>query len=425
MHPGNIFVLVDDPAQPRYAAVDFGIVGTLDLRDQRYLAENFLAVFDRDYRRVATLHVQSGWVPADTRVDEMESAVRTICEPIFDRPLKEISFGTVLLRLFEALRRFDGQIQPQLLLLQKTLLNVEGLGTPALSRARHLADRQPGAAPLDARAREPAQRAARTAARLARRAGDHQGAAAAGQARWSSRRRTARCACRWTRARSTQLRAQLTAQQPAQRPHRHRRCADAGRRAVVRPARSARTGSASSRGSRAWQSGSQYGCRGSASRCFPAAAPPDRLGARAQLAVLVEQRRADLVLAAADGDAPADHDAGLLDVHAAIDVRGELAQHHRRHVVARRKCTGTVEGGADEHRPHLALAVRQRFVGAPGRGHQISRAPTAGEYAQAVAARALGAADEAALETGAGQSRKNGARPPALRHSSAVRARRA
>jgi ubiquinone biosynthesis protein len=128
MHPGNIFVLADNPAQPRYAAVDFGIVGTLDLRDQRYLAENFLAVFDRDYRRVATLHVQSGWVPPDTRIDEMESAVRTICEPIFDRPLKEISFGTVLLRLFEALRRFDGQIQPQLLLLQKTLLNVEGLG---------------------------------------------------------------------------------------------------------------------------------------------------------------------------------------------------------------------------------------------------------------------------------------------------------
>jgi ubiquinone biosynthesis protein len=128
MHPGNIFVLLEDPAMPRYAAVDFGIVGTLDLRDQRYLAENFLAVFDRDYRRVATLHVQSGWVPAGTRVDEMESAVRTICEPIFDRPLKEISFGTVLLRLFEALRRFNGQIQPQLLLLQKTLLNVEGLG---------------------------------------------------------------------------------------------------------------------------------------------------------------------------------------------------------------------------------------------------------------------------------------------------------
>jgi len=128
MHPGNIFVLIDDPRQPRYAAVDFGIVGSLDLGDQRYLAENFLAVFDRDYRRVAQLHVQAGWVPAHTRIDEMESAVRTICEPIFNRPLKEISFGTVLLRLFEALRRFDGQIQPQLILLQKTLLNVEGLG---------------------------------------------------------------------------------------------------------------------------------------------------------------------------------------------------------------------------------------------------------------------------------------------------------
>ena len=128
MHPGNIFVLLDDPRQPRYAAVDFGIVGTLALRDQRYLAENFLAVFDRDYRRVAELHVQSGWVPPQTRIDEMESAVRTICEPIFDRPLSEISFGTVLLRLFAALQRFDGQIQPQLILLQKTLLNVEGLG---------------------------------------------------------------------------------------------------------------------------------------------------------------------------------------------------------------------------------------------------------------------------------------------------------
>jgi ubiquinone biosynthesis protein len=128
MHPGNIFVIVDDPAAPRYAAVDFGIVGTLSLRDQRYLAEIFLAVFDRDYHRVAELHIECGWVPPATRVDEMESAVRTICEPIFDRPLREISFGTVLLRLFAALQRFDGQIQPQLILLQKTLLNVEGLG---------------------------------------------------------------------------------------------------------------------------------------------------------------------------------------------------------------------------------------------------------------------------------------------------------
>ncbi len=128
MHPGNIFVLADDPANPRYAAVDFGIVGTLDPRDQRYLADNFLAVFDRDYRRVATLHVESGWVPPQTRVDEMESAVRTVCEPIFDRPLKDISFGHILLRLFEISRRFNMVIQPQLVLLQKTLLNVEGLG---------------------------------------------------------------------------------------------------------------------------------------------------------------------------------------------------------------------------------------------------------------------------------------------------------
>lgn len=128
MHPGNIFVLVDDPARPRYAAVDFGIVGTLDARDQQYLAENFLAVFERDYHRVATLHLESGWVPANTRVDEMESAIRTVCEPIFNKPLKEISFGQILLRLFAISRRFNMEIQPQLVLLQKTLLNVEGLG---------------------------------------------------------------------------------------------------------------------------------------------------------------------------------------------------------------------------------------------------------------------------------------------------------
>jgi ubiquinone biosynthesis protein len=128
MHPGNIFVQIDDPENPRYAAVDFGIVGTLQPRDQHYLAENFLAFFDRDYARVAALHVESGWVPAGTRVDELESAVRTVCEPIFNKPLKEISFAQVLLRLFETARRFDMQIQPQLILLQKTLLNIEGLG---------------------------------------------------------------------------------------------------------------------------------------------------------------------------------------------------------------------------------------------------------------------------------------------------------
>jgi ubiquinone biosynthesis protein len=128
MHPGNIFVMVDDPARPRYAAVDFGIVGTLDPRDQHYLAANFLAVFDRDYRRVAELHVESGWVPAGTRVDEIESAVRTVCEPIFDRPLEDISFATLLVRLFDISRRFNVELQPQLILLQKTLVNVEGLG---------------------------------------------------------------------------------------------------------------------------------------------------------------------------------------------------------------------------------------------------------------------------------------------------------
>jgi ubiquinone biosynthesis protein len=128
MHPGNIFVQIDDPKNPRYAAVDFGIVGTLQPRDQHYLAENFMAFFNRDYGRIARLHIESGWVPKGTRVDELESAVRTVCEPIYNKPLKEISFAQVLLRLFETARRFDMRVQPQLILLQKTLFNIEGLG---------------------------------------------------------------------------------------------------------------------------------------------------------------------------------------------------------------------------------------------------------------------------------------------------------
>jgi ubiquinone biosynthesis protein len=128
MHPGNIFVDASNPDDPRYIAVDFGIIGTLSPGDQHYLAENFLAFFQRDYRRVAELHVESGWVPSGTRVDEFESAIRTVCEPIFDRPLREISFGAFLLTLFQTARRFNMEVQPQLVLLQKTLLNIEGLG---------------------------------------------------------------------------------------------------------------------------------------------------------------------------------------------------------------------------------------------------------------------------------------------------------
>ena len=128
MHPGNILVDATDPKKPRYNAVDFGIVGSLTTSDQRYLAENFFAFFNRDYRRVAELHVQSGWVPEGTRVEAFESAVRTVCEPIFQRPLKDISFGFFLMRLFQIARRFDMSVQPQLVLLQKTLLQVEGLG---------------------------------------------------------------------------------------------------------------------------------------------------------------------------------------------------------------------------------------------------------------------------------------------------------
>ncbi|TXH04747.1 MAG: ubiquinone biosynthesis regulatory protein kinase UbiB [Nevskiaceae bacterium] len=128
MHPGNIFVDASNPRKPSYLAVDFGIVGMLTPSDQRYLAENFLAFFNRDYRRVAELHVESEWVPEGTRVEEFEAAIRTICEPIFQRPLKDISFGFFLLRLFQVARRFNYQVQPQLVLLQKTLLNIEGLG---------------------------------------------------------------------------------------------------------------------------------------------------------------------------------------------------------------------------------------------------------------------------------------------------------
>ena len=128
MHPGNIQVSLAPETFGRYIALDFGIIGTLTEVDKDYLAQNFIAFFHRDYKRVAELHIESGWVPEHTRVDELEGAVRTVCEPLFDRPLKEISLGQVLLRLFQISRRFNVEVQPQLVLLQKTLLNVEGLG---------------------------------------------------------------------------------------------------------------------------------------------------------------------------------------------------------------------------------------------------------------------------------------------------------
>lgn len=128
MHPGNIFVSPLHPDNPQYICIDFGIVGTLNDSDKRYLAENLYAFFNRDYRRVAQLHVESGWVGKDTRVEEFESAIRTVCEPIFEKPLKDISFAQVVLRLFQVARRFQMEVQPQLVLLQKTLLAIEGLG---------------------------------------------------------------------------------------------------------------------------------------------------------------------------------------------------------------------------------------------------------------------------------------------------------
>jgi len=128
MHPGNIQVSLAPETFGRYIALDFGIVGTLTEVDKEYLAQNFIAFFRRDYKRVAELHVESGWVPPGTRVEELEGAIRAVCEPHFDRPLKDISLGNVLLRLFQTSRRFNVEIQPQLVLLQKTLLNIEGLG---------------------------------------------------------------------------------------------------------------------------------------------------------------------------------------------------------------------------------------------------------------------------------------------------------
>lgn len=128
MHPGNLFVDVSDPENPQYLGVDFGIMGSLAPQDQRYIAENLLAFFKRDYRQVAVLHIESGWISADSRIDQFEAAIRTVCEPIFERPLKDISFGKLLLRLFQTANQFNMEIQPQLLLLQKTLFNVESLG---------------------------------------------------------------------------------------------------------------------------------------------------------------------------------------------------------------------------------------------------------------------------------------------------------
>lgn len=128
LHPGNLFVDPTTPDNPRYIAIDFGIIGTLTTFDQKYLAENLLAFFKRDYRRVAELHLLSGWIPKDTSVQEFELAISSVCEPIFQKPLKEISFGQLLLRLFQTGKRFHMEIQPQLLLLQKTLVHIEGLG---------------------------------------------------------------------------------------------------------------------------------------------------------------------------------------------------------------------------------------------------------------------------------------------------------
>src|SRR5262249_26497158 len=126
-HPGNIFVSKEHPKNPSYILVDFGIMGSLSPRDQHYLAANILAFLNRDYRRVALLHLESAWLPANTRIDQFEAAIRSACEPMFAKSLKDVSFGQLLLRLFQTAKRFNIEIQPQLLLMQKTLLNIESL----------------------------------------------------------------------------------------------------------------------------------------------------------------------------------------------------------------------------------------------------------------------------------------------------------
>jgi len=128
MHPGNVYVSLDNPKDPTYIALDMAIVGSLSRQDQFYLARNLIAMFRRDYRQVAELHVLSGWVPKDTSIGAFESAIRTVCEPIFEKPIKDIAFGEALITLFQTARRFDMPVQPQLVLLQKTLVNIEGLG---------------------------------------------------------------------------------------------------------------------------------------------------------------------------------------------------------------------------------------------------------------------------------------------------------
>lgn len=141
MHPGNIFVNIDDPQNPKWIAIDFGIVGSLSKQDQHYLAENFLAFFKRDYYRVAQLHVESAWVDSDTRVEEFESAIRAVCEPIFEKPLAEISFGQLLINLFQTARQFNMEVQPQLVLLQKNVTQYRRAGSFALSATQSVGNR--------------------------------------------------------------------------------------------------------------------------------------------------------------------------------------------------------------------------------------------------------------------------------------------
>ena len=428
MHPGNIFVLVDNPTQPRYAAVDFGIVGTLDERDQTYLAENFLAVFNRDYRRVATLHMQSGWVPANTRVDQMESAVRTICEPIFDRPLKEISFGTVLLRLFEALRRFDGQIQPQLLLLQKTLLNIEGLGRQLYPELDIWQTASPGAASLDARPRQSPQSAARAATTAGRMRSRSSRRCRPWPSGWSSACRTASCqrADRLARA-SSSAREDARPGAP-QRPHRHRRRAAAGRRALARHAAAAALARTSDG-------------RGGIDRLVQGVAGVARTERR-----IPRFARSSIHTPARARTARRPGRTARCRLRTCGPWRRSASRrprraHRRAHSRSMRAVNSPSSIGPMSSRAakapgqsSAALMNSGRTLPSPsdsdasahpGRGHLVAVAPAAGEDAQAIAARALRCRRRSSPDTGARGNPRNAARPPAPPGSSAPPAPRA
>ena len=429
MHPGNIFVQTDDPQRPVYAAVDFGIVGSLDARDQHYLAENFLAFFDRDYNRVARLHVDSGWVPKDTRVDELEAAIRTVCEPIFNKPLSEISFAQVLMRAVRdraPLRHARATAADPA---AEDPAADRGPRPPAVPAARPVED---GAADHAGMGRRPAERPEHrpgTAPAAARPVRVHTHAAAAAAA---------------VRAEGVRRHAPHPGGQPSLDAELRREIQASARRrdqtivgaavllagilwlafrtdwmpGVLLTAAGLLTALAVARRGalREAVDPEPFPERvlpaklGKAPDRLPAAASPhvsshvsahlDPGGQRpgAEFAVFVEDGRAAPVLAAFARNQPAQHHAGLADVHATVDVRLHLAEQHRPGRVADRgEVAGAIERGPVKLDGHLAVAAVQVVRRNPGRGDH-ARVEQAREDPHAVAAATVRAAHEAIRE---------------------------